>query len=45
MSLNKDWLVLVEDTVHLFTLFLRDDGITCTILTQKSSSLCGQPSA
>jgi hypothetical protein len=41
--------MLVDGTVHLFILFLPDDGNIRTILTNngkvKSSSLCAQPTA
>jgi hypothetical protein len=45
MSMNKNWLILVDDTVHLFILLTPDNGITCTFLTGKSDSLCAQPTA
>jgi hypothetical protein len=31
MPLNKEWLILEDDAVHLFILLLPDDGNTRTI--------------
>ena len=49
MPLNKEWLILEKDKVHLFVLMLPDDGNTRTILsnnwTEKCTSLCAQPAA